>query len=151
MARFEFDLDTTLPTKKITDYMLDFSERRPEIWPDLAPEFYEVYEVGETSADVKEGSVMPGMKVWAKEHYDWSTPGTISWKAVESNFCTPGSGVEFRLTDRKDGGTHIHGTWERHPASFVGRIIVGLAVLTRGKVITSGISKSIRHLEEMEG
>lgn len=33
---------------------------------------YKVYETGDTSADVREGTKGPGMTVWAREHYDWS-------------------------------------------------------------------------------
>jgi hypothetical protein len=149
MARFEFELDTTLSPKELTDFLLDFSDRRPEIWPSIAPEFYEVYEVGETTAEVREGSTMPGMKIWAKEHYDWSTPGVVSWKAIESNFCTPGSGMEIRMTEKEGGGSHVHATWERHPTSFVGRILIGMVVLSRGRLISSDLAKSLKRLDEM--
>jgi hypothetical protein len=75
MARLNVDRESTLPPKRVIDALIDFSARRPETWPGLAPEFYEVYSVGETSAYVKEGSAMSGLKIWAREHYDWSKPG----------------------------------------------------------------------------
>jgi hypothetical protein len=43
--------------------LTDFSPRRPDLWPMLAPELFEVYRVGATSADVKEGSIFP-TRLW---------------------------------------------------------------------------------------
>jgi hypothetical protein len=57
--------------------------------------------VGNTFADVQEGSKMPGMTVWAKEHYDWSAPELITWTVRESNFCAPGSYVLARSAPEK--------------------------------------------------
>jgi hypothetical protein len=136
LARLEVDIESTLPPQRVIDALIDFSDRRPDIWPGLAPEFYEVYSVGETSADVKEGSAMPGVKIWAREHYDWSNPGVVSWTVSESNFCTPGSGVVAEITPR-DGGSHMHVTWERTGSNLKGRMLVRMMKLTRGKLICS--------------
>jgi hypothetical protein len=113
MPRAEFQVETSLPPEKVRAALLDFSDRRPEIWPALAPDLYEVYSVGETNADIKEGSRLAGMTVWAREHYEFADPSTISWKASESNFCTPGSGVTLTLHPREQGGTRIDGVWQR--------------------------------------
>jgi hypothetical protein len=146
MARLEVEIDTSLAPQRVLDALLDFSERRPEIWPGLAPEFYEVYSVGETSADVKEGSSMPGMKIWAREHYDWSTPGTVSWTVTESNFCTPGSGVVTEITPR-NGGSHLHVTWERTGSNAKGRMIVQMMKLTKGRLIVKSVRSGLEKLE----
>jgi hypothetical protein len=37
---------------------------------------FQVYNVGETEADIREGQDFP--KLWAKWHYDWSTPGAVT-------------------------------------------------------------------------
>ena len=74
----------------------------------MARELYEVDSVGETSADVREGSTKP-FKVWAREHYDWSTPG---------------SGVAVTMTDGSNGGSHLHLEWERHPSNVRGRVAI---------------------------
>jgi hypothetical protein len=63
MARLEVGIESTLPLQRVIDALIDFSDRRPEMWPGLAPEFYEVYSVGETSAYGKEGSAMSGLKI----------------------------------------------------------------------------------------
>jgi hypothetical protein len=123
MTRIVLDLDSPCPPRRAIDALIDFSDRRPEVWPGLAREFYEVDSVGETSADVREGSAKP-IKVWAREHYDWSTPGTVKWTVVESNFCTPGSGVAVTVTEGSNGGSHLHLEWERHPSNARGRVAI---------------------------
>jgi hypothetical protein len=123
MTRIVLDLDSPCPAKRVIEALTDFSDRRPEVWPGLAKEFFEVYSVGETSAEVREGSTMP-IKVWARERYDWSTPGTVRWTVMESNFCTPGSGVAVSVTEGRDGGSHVHLEWERHPSNARGRVAI---------------------------
>jgi hypothetical protein len=123
MTRIVVDLDSPCPPKRAIDALIDFSDRRPEVWPGLAREFYEVDSVGETSAEVREGSIKP-IKVWAREQYDWSTPGTVKWTVVESNFCTPGGGVAVTVTEASNGGSHLHLEWERHPSNARGRAAI---------------------------
>jgi hypothetical protein len=123
MTRIVLDLDSLCPPRHAIDALVDFSDRRPETWPGLAREFYEVYSVGETSAEVREGSTKP-IRVWAREHYDWSTPGTVRWTVRESNFCTPGSGVVVTVTEGPNGGSHVHLEWERHPSNARGRVAI---------------------------
>jgi hypothetical protein len=103
MTRIVLDLDSPCPPERAIDALVDFTDRRPDLWPALAREFYQVASVGETSAEVREGSTKP-IRVWAREHYDWSTPGTVRWTVIESNFCTPGSGVAVTVTDGRERG-----------------------------------------------
>src|SRR6266705_3036014 len=103
MPKVELDIETSVSPERVQAALLDFSERRPEMWPGIEPSLYEVYSVGETSAEIKEGSKLPGTTVWARERYDWSTPGLITWTVEESNFCAPGSHVSAAIARRSDG------------------------------------------------
>lgn len=76
MPQVKIDIDRPEPPNLIREALLDFSPRRPQRWPGIESSLCEVYRVGPTDADVREGSRMPGGLIWAKEHYDWSTPGT---------------------------------------------------------------------------
>src|SRR5438874_363444 len=107
MPKVEMDLETPVAPERVRAALLDFSDRRPELWPGIEPSLYHVYSVGATTAEVKEGSRMPGMSVWAVEHYDWSDPRLVTWTVRESNFCTPGSYVSAAITgaDRPKGTT----------------------------------------------
>jgi hypothetical protein len=147
MPKVEFDIETTVPAQRVLEALTDFSERRPDIWPGIDPSQYEVYSVEETQADVKEGSKMPGATIWAREHYDWSTPGTVRWTVRESNFSAPGSYVSATVTPRDDGGSRIHVTWDRTGTSFVGRVAVALIRMTKGKPVADSIKKALEKME----
>jgi hypothetical protein len=147
MPKVEMDIETTLPPERVIAGLTDFSGRRPEIWPGITPSLYEVYSVGETSADVQEGTKSPGMTVWAKEHYDWATPGKVTWTVKESNFCAPGSNVSASVEPREGGGSIIHLLWDRTPTSFTGRLATFLIVRTKGKPVLASMKKGLANLE----
>ena len=147
MPKVELDVDTSVSPEEVRAALLDFSERRPEIWPGIEPSLYEVYMVGDTFADVKEGSKMPGASIWAREHYDWSTSGLITWTVKESNFCAPGSYVSAAITPGEDGGSRIHVTWNRKPTSVVGRLAAVMITLTGGKPVAASLRKALDRLE----
>jgi len=142
MPRVELDVETSLSPERVRDALLDFSQRRPEIWPSLDPGLYEVYSVGESSAEVKEGSRMPGTTIWARELYDWSAPGTIRWTVEESNFCAPGSYVAATLVPLEGGGTRVHVEWERTGTSLLGRLVIRMIALSKGKPIATSLRQA---------
>jgi hypothetical protein len=145
-------VETTLPPERVRAALLDFGDRRPDIWPGLSRELYEVYAVGDGTADVKEGTTMPLGAVWARERYDWSDASdVVRWTVQESNFCAPGSHVSARLTPRADGGTRIAVHWERTGTSLVGRLACRAIVLTKGKPVAASIEKALRGLEGSAG
>lgn len=150
MAHLELDVETSVSPERVRAALLDFSERRPDIWPGLERSLYEVYSVGETTADVKEGSKMPAMTIWARERYDWSEPDVIRWTVQESNFCTPGSYVAATLRPREDGGTRVHIEWDRTGTSRRGRLAVRMIAMTKGRPISASLNKSFDKLERRE-
>jgi hypothetical protein len=150
MARVEMDLETAVEPERVIGALLDFSERRPEIWPGIEPSLYEVYSVGETAAEIREGSRMPGAAVWARERYDWSTPGTVTWTVLQSNFCAPGSFVSATVDKRKGGGSRIHVVWNRTPTSFTGRLATVLIKLSGGKPVAASFRKAMGRLERAQ-
>lgn len=65
MSGYSQDLETSASPEKVRSALIDFSERRPQLWPGIEPSLYEVYSIAETTADVREGNKVPGGKVWA--------------------------------------------------------------------------------------
>ena len=123
-------VDSDVSPELIRMALLDFSDERPDIWPQLDPETYQVHRVDETTAEVTEGSPYP--KVWSRERYDWSEPTKITWTAVESNFCTPGSHVSMDIVSNGSGGSRVAVKWDRTAANLWGRI--NLAVISIGGI-----------------
>lgn len=147
MPTADLTVETTLPPETVRGALLDFTERRPDVWPGLTRELYEVLAVRETSAEIREGTKMPFGAVWAVEHYDWSEPGTVRWTVAESNFCTAGSFVSARLEPRAGGGTSVRIHWERTGTTLVGKLVCKLIAATKGKPVASSFEKAMRRLE----
>lgn len=144
MTALRFVVDAPIPAEQVIAALTDFSERRPEIWPDLDPEAYRVVELHPTSALVREGQRRP--RLWALEEYDWSTPGTVTWTARESNFCAPGSFMSATVERAPAGGSRMHVTWSRTGMGLKGRMIVGLMRLSRGRPLAKSLAGALAGL-----
>ena len=138
MPRVTFAMHTGLPADQVLAMFTDFSARRPELWPTLARELYNVYEVAATSADVKEGSPRP-TQMWERVHYDWSVPGTVRWTVHESNYFVPGSYVEVTVQEAATGGSEIQVEWSRTGIGLRGKAIAALIVLSRGSILRRNV------------
>jgi hypothetical protein len=146
-TRLELDSESSLEPAQVVAALTDFSEERPDRWPGISREYYKVYSVGETTADVREGTKQGPINVWARERYDWSTPGVVSWTVQESNFCTAGSYVKATMTPREGGGSRIHCEWERTPTTFRSRVVFLFLKLTGGKEIEKSMRKGLANYE----
>ena len=119
-TRFEFDFVTTATPDQVIELMTDFSPARPQRWPAMSAESFEVYHVGATEADIREGQDFP--KISAKWHYDWSTPGSVTLTVVEGDAMQAGSYMSLTATPRDDGGSAVHGVWEQTSKNLLGFI-----------------------------
>jgi len=152
VAPVELDIeDTSLSPERVISALTDFSERHPAIWPGLEPSIYEVHSLGDTRAEVKKGSRLPGMTVWAIEHHDWSVPGTVTWTVKESNFCAPGSSVSAQVLPCPGGGSRVHVAWNRTGVGLRGRMIVGMVKLSGGKPVVASIKQGLDKILESAG
>jgi hypothetical protein len=147
VSAIEFDLETAASPEKVRTALIDFSERRPQLWPGIEPSLYEVYSVGETTADVREGNKVPGGKVWAREHYDWSDPHTVRWTVQESNFSSPGSYVAATVRPGRDGGSVVHVIWDRTGSTVLGRLICRMIRKSKGKPVAASFKRGLAVLE----
>ena len=140
MARFEFEMRSQASPEAVRDALLDFTERRTDLWPGLPADQYEVYETGDTWAEIREGYRGP---IWWRERYDWSVPGRIQWTAVDSGFGTPGSYVVWEIEPAQGGGSTNHILWDRNGKTVFGKLFVALMALTRGFFIRRSIQMGL--------
>jgi len=144
-TRVEFDFHTTAAPAQVVELLTDFSEARPDRWPALSRRFYEVYSVGETEAEVREGQEKPVM--WAREHYDWSTPGTVTWTVVDSDDLATGSFVSLSAkpgapgAPGAPGGADVHGVWERTAKTLKARIILVIMRVAGARILGGYFTK----------
>jgi hypothetical protein len=102
---FEFDFVTTATPDQVIELMTDFSPNRPRRWPASSVKAFEVYHLGETEADIREGQDFP--KLWATWHYDWSTPGSVTLTVKESDGLEAGSFMTLMATPGANGGSIV--------------------------------------------
>jgi hypothetical protein len=130
MPKVRFDINTSLSCEWVMSMLTDFSPRRPDVWPMLAPELFEVYQVEATSTDVQEGSAFP-MRIWERDHYEWSAD-RVRWTVRESNYFAPGSYVGVTVRPKPGGVGRLQVEWNRKGAGLKGKILTAIVVLTRG-------------------
>ena len=130
MAKIRYEADGTIPAERFIVALTDFSERRPELWPNLDAKYYELHELGDTWAEVTEGTDVLG-GVWARERYDWSEPGVVRLRLVEARDFRPGTLIEYRVSTSPGGGCHVAVEFQRIATSPRGRV-VGVAVQLTG-------------------
>ncbi|MEA5454099.1 hypothetical protein SPF06_05115 [Sinomonas sp. JGH33] len=148
MSAIEFEMETTASPEKVRGALIDFSGRRPQLWPGIEPSLYEVYSVDETTAEVREGSKGPGGKIWARERYDWSDPHSVRWTVQESNFSAPGSYVAATIQPGRDGGSVVRVTWDRTGNSVMGRVICRMIRMSKGKPVAASFKRGLAVLED---
>jgi len=114
---FEFDFVTTASPEQVIELMTDFSPNRPRRWPASSVAAFEVYRIGDTDADIREGQKFP--KLWARWHYDWSAPNSVTLTIAESEHLEPGGFMSLTATPRA-GGSAVHAVWQQTSKSVKG-------------------------------
>jgi hypothetical protein len=147
VARFQFALSSLASPDAVRAALVDFSPSRPARWPGLPPDQYEVYQVGDTWAECREGYRGP---IWWRERYDWSDPRVVRWAAVDSGFGTTGSYVVWRIEPATGGGSTNHVTWHRSGRTVFGKLFMGLMRLTRGFFIRRSLEMGLAAIAAAE-
>ena len=127
---FEFDFVTTATPDQVVELMTDFSSDRPRRWPASSEAAFEVYHVGDTDAEIREGQDFP--KLWARWRYDWSTPCSVTLTVVEADALAPGGFMSLTATPRAEGGSAVHAVWDQSSKNLQGLIgMVTMRVIGR--------------------
>jgi hypothetical protein len=130
MAKIHYEADGEITAARFIAALTDFSERRPELWPNLDARYFELHDQGHTWAEVTEGTDVLG-GVFARERYDWSEPGRVTLRLVASPDFRAGTSIDYHVTDRPGGGCHVAVDFQRIATSPKGRL-VGLVVQLAG-------------------
>ena len=148
MAKIHYEADGDIPAARFVAALTDFSERRTELWPNLDAKYYRLHELGDSWAEVTEGTDVLG-GVWAREHYDWSEPGRVTLRLVEAVDFKPGTWIDYQVVDRPGGGCHVTVDFQRTASSLRGRF-VGVAVALGGtRQFSSQLRETLARLAAM--
>lgn len=133
MPKFRFQLEVGAPPDKVMGAMVDFSEHRPEFWPNLTARLYKLHELGDRTADVTEGTAVPGLEVWERVTYEW-TDSTVHSVITAGRIFEPGGTFEFHV-EPHGTGSRITVDYDRRSKTLVGRCIGAMMHLSRGAPI----------------
>ncbi|MFF4379826.1 hypothetical protein [Kitasatospora sp. NPDC001547] len=122
MAVVRFQLLSTLGTEDVLAVLTDFTPARAETWPTIDAEHFEVHALGDTWAEVTEGTAA----AWERAHYEWKPGGdTVTVTTLDSKLFGPGGGWVFRMTPEGDG-TLVDVRLTRQPTTLKGRMLAAL-------------------------
>lgn len=146
MANVEFDLETPVPPDAVLAAAVDFSDRRPDLWPTIERRVYRVHARGDNWAEVTEGSRFLGT-IWARERYDWSAPGRVCATVLDSNVFRPGGTWELAATEW-DGRTTVTVTSRRRARGTRGRILGAVLSLAGPSILRHNLARTLTLLDE---
>ena len=133
VPKFSFQLDVRDAPAKVIGAMVDFSERRPEIWPNLTARLYRVHELGPSTADVTEGSALPGVDIWERVTYEW-TGSVVRTVVTDGRIFESGGTTEFRV-EPHGAGSRISFDYHRRSKTVLGRCLGAMLQITGGAPI----------------
>jgi Polyketide cyclase / dehydrase and lipid transport len=145
-------VDSRISPDQVLAAAHDFSERRAEVFPAVSMEHMTVHELGETWADVTEGTPAGFGINWERCRYDWSEPGTVTATVTDSNvYAFPGSSWELK-TSAADGGSRVEMTWVRKFQQGFRARFWGTLFAIAGKPIFGKYARDvIANLERQDG
>jgi hypothetical protein len=138
MTRLQFTISSPKDPDEVHAALTDFSAQRPTLWPAIDPNIYRVHEVGDTWAEVTEGSAVMG-GIWARERYDWATPGWVRATVVEANLWHAGGTWEMRIQPGPRGGSTLEVARDRQARTAKGRLLEALLRLMGSRVLAKDL------------
>ena len=141
---FEFDFVTTATPDQVIELMTDFSPARPRRWPASSEKAFEVYRLGETEADIREGQDFP--KLWAHWHYDWSHAGSVTLTVVEADALAPGGFMTLTATPRATVAAPCTAVWDQTSKNLQGLIAMAHDAVDRAPVAVVVLQEGLRRL-----
>ena len=102
MPHVVVDVDADVPAEQMLAAATDFSERRPDLWPNISREFWQLHDRGSNWAEATEGSPA----VWARERYEWSDNRVVG-TTQDSNVWQPGGTWTLTVEPRNGARSHI--------------------------------------------
>ncbi|GAB2827694.1 hypothetical protein GCM10022221_27460 [Actinocorallia aurea] len=125
MAVVRLDLTSTRTVAELMDVLTDFSPNRPAAWSTIDAKHFEVHELGDTWAEVTEGTAA----AWERARYEWDADrGRVEITTRDSKVFGPGGGWIFQLTPTPEG-TRVDVELTREPQGLKRRALAALLPL----------------------
>jgi hypothetical protein len=136
---------TILTPEQYLAGLTDFGPGRATLFANSADEYLKVHHLGQSQADVTEGSG----GIWERLHYDWSDPHRVVLTTTNSNVWAGSSGHTYTFTRRPDGNTDIDVVVVRDGKNLKGWLL-GLVLGTVGRgVLEKAFINSVKAVEAL--
>jgi hypothetical protein len=144
MPRIAFTVESTVPPERVLAAATDFSERRPDLWPNSSRKYFKVHELGDDWAEVTEGTDRLG-GAWERVRYHWSTPGLVRATVLDSNVFTAGS-WELRAEPAPGGGCRVSIVNDRRTKGK-GKVVAVMMTLVGKRFFADSLRKTLAAVE----
>ncbi|WP_420036470.1 hypothetical protein ACN2WE_33430 [Streptomyces sp. cg28] len=129
MAVVRIQLLSRLDPKGVLEVLTDFGPSRARSWPTIDADHFEVHDLGDTWAEVTEGTAA----AWERARYEWAPAGdTVTITTLDSKLFGAGGGWVFKMTPEGDG-TRVDVELTRQPATAKGKVLASLLPLVAPK------------------
>lgn len=125
LAIYDVDVHTAVLPQRLLAAATDFTDHRPDLWPNINRKQFRVYSLGDHTADVEEGTA----PVHHRYRYQWSDDGVVRATTIDATAMTTGSIWELRIRPSPSGGSDIRIHVEmgfKGPIGMIGRLVMGL-------------------------
>lgn len=148
MPSLHIKAKTSVSSEQFLIALTDFGPERGTIWSNSQSTHFILHKLGANEAIVTEGSNVLG-GVWERLHYNWSKPGVIELRTIDSNVWANGSGWQYNLEQAYDGsGTLITARVTRYPRSKKGYLILILLGSVGRPLIIRSFRRTLRAIEK---
>ena len=142
-----FQRTTTLTPEQFVAGLTDFGPGRSKLFGNSADEYLKVQYLGQSQADVTEGSV----GIWERLYYDWSDSNRVVLTTTDSNVWGGASGHSYTFSRQPNGTTDIDVVIVREGKDLKGRVL-GFVLRTIGRrVLEKAFEKSVKAMEAHNG
>lgn len=138
---------TALTPEQYIAGLTDFGRGRAKLFGNSSNEYLKVHQLGESQADVTEGSG----SIWERLRYDWSDPLHVVLTTTDSNVWGGDSGHTYNFTRRSDGTTDIEVIVVRDGKNIKGRLLAFLLGTVGKVVLEKAFVNSVNAIEAWNG
>jgi hypothetical protein len=136
MPTVRLHMTSALSAPELMAVLTDFTSARPNVWPSIDADHFEVHAVGDTWAEVTEGTA----SAWERARYEWDNQRRrVTVTTHESKVFGPGGGWVFQLTPEASG-TRIDAELTRRPTTFTRRLLAALLPLVAPRALKKSLA-----------
>src|ERR1700687_5027657 len=147
MSTIHLHQTTTSTPEQYVAGLTDFGPGRSKLFGNTADEYLKVHHLGQSEADVTEGSG----GIWERLPYDWSDPNRVVLTTTDSNVWGGASGHTYTFKRQPNGTTDIDVVVVRDGKNLKGRVL-GLVLGTIGRrVLERAFENSVNAIEVRNG